>query len=114
MFWVGSMMSGDDVRKPSRRPTVPPSVMSRQKNLEQEVRRLTLMNQALWEVLRQRLGLTDEDLLQKVKEVDLRDGIEDGRMTEVGLECPTCGRVSSSKHWRCLYCGQQFERPIMG
>ena len=113
MFWAGSITRVDD-NIPSQPPRVPVSVMSRQKNLEQEVRRLALMNQALWEVLRQRLGLTDEDLLRKVKEVDLRDGVEDGRMTEVGLECPTCGRVSSSKHWRCLYCGHQFERPIMG
>ena len=27
---------------------------------------------------------------------------------------PRCGRVSSSKHWKCLYCGQEFQKPVMG
>jgi hypothetical protein len=82
--------------------------------LEHQVARLTLLNQALWELLRERLNLTDAELERVIREVDLRDGVEDGKMTITPLECPTCGRISSSKHWKCLYCGQLFEKPIMG
>ncbi|HIJ66560.1 MAG TPA: hypothetical protein HPP77_11490 [Candidatus Hydrogenedentes bacterium] len=91
-----------------------PDYGRRIKDLEYQVQRLMLLNQALWELMRERIEVADADLERKAYEVDMRDGVEDGRMTEVGLTCPSCGRVSSSKHWRCLYCGQEFEKPIMG
>jgi len=52
-------------------------------------------------------------LERKIEEVDMRDGQADGRMKHHPLRCPTCQRVSNSKHWRCLYCGQEFERPVV-
>ena len=84
------------------------------RELEHHIGRLSLMNQALWELLRERAGMTDADLEHKAHEVDLRDGVEDGAMTQTPLKCPTCGRVSNSKHWKCLYCGQMFQKPVMG
>lgn len=83
------------------------------RNLEHEIERLNLLNQALWELLRKRLGLQNADLEKLIHEVDLRDGAEDGRMTTTALKCPSCGRVSSSRHWKCMYCGQQFQKPEM-
>jgi len=91
-----------------------PNYGQRIKDLEYEVQRLMLLNQALWELVRERLDVEEADLEVKAHAIDMRDGVEDGRMTEVGLACPSCGRVSSSKHWRCLYCGQEFQRPVMG
>jgi predicted nucleic acid-binding Zn-ribbon protein len=84
------------------------------RDLEHQVARLALLNQALWELLRERVGLSDADLKKKTGEVDLRDGVPDGALTHGPLQCPTCGRISNSKHWKCLYCGQEFEKPIMG
>lgn len=89
-------------------------VSSRVRELEHQVARLSLLNQALWELLRDRLGLSDAELERLARDVDLRDGIEDGKITVTPLECPNCGRISSSKHWKCLYCGQLFEKPVMG
>lgn len=91
-----------------------PDTSQRMRELEHQIARLTLLNQALWELLRSRLGLSDADLEGIARDVDLRDGIEDGKMTVTPLECPSCGRISSSKHWKCLYCGQLFEKPVMG
>lgn len=88
--------------------------LARIRELDLEIQRLKLLNQALWELLRDRLNLKDADLEKVVHDVDMRDGVEDGRMTNTALKCPTCGRVSSSKHWKCLYCGQQFEKPVAG
>lgn len=84
------------------------------RELEHQIQRLKLLNQALWELLRERAKMTDDDLVQKAEEIDLRDGVADGRMTETALKCPQCNRISSSKHWRCLYCGLEFEKPVMG
>lgn len=88
------------------------SLQMRVKELEHRVSRLSLLNQALWELLTPRLNLTEAELQQKISEIDLRDGVEDGGITEIPLQCPNCGRISNSRHWKCLYCGQEFERPV--
>jgi hypothetical protein len=80
------------------------------KDVKHQIAKLRLANQALWEILRERLSLTNEELDAKIKEVDLRDGLQDGGMTDTGMRCPNCGRVSNSKHAKCLYCGLDFER----
>lgn len=86
----------------------------RVKELERKILHLELVGNALWEFLRQGMKLTEADLKAKLREIDLRDGVEDGRITEIPLKCPTCGRVSSPKHWKCLYCGLEFERSVIG
>lgn len=82
--------------------------------LRDEVERLALLNQALWELVQTRLKLTDADLEKKAQEVDLRDGMPDGKMSKHPLRCPKCGRVSNSKHKKCLYCGLEFQGDIFG
>jgi len=75
------------------------------RRLEQRCDRLALVCQALWELLRERADLGDQDLVTRIREVDLRDGTADGRMTPVAVECPSCHRPSSSRRDECLYCG---------
>lgn len=84
------------------------------RELQDEVDRLSLLNQALWELLRARLGLTDADLERMAYDVDMRDGKADGKITAHAVRCPTCGRVSNSKHAKCLYCGQLFTKEVFG
>jgi len=81
------------------------------RDIREQIGKLALMNQALWELLRERLQLTDDDLAKIAQEIDLRDGVADGKMTEAAVRCPQCGRISNSRHWKCLYCGLQFEKP---
>ena len=78
--------------------------------LEGQLGRLRLVNQALWELVRDQTGLDKFTLERKIEEIDGRDGRIDGRLTDIGLKCPQCGRVSNSKHAKCLYCGLEFER----
>lgn len=84
------------------------------RELTDQLDRLQLMNQALWELLRDRLGITEEELERKAEEVDLRDGKADGRMTSTAVRCPTCKRVNNARHGKCLYCGQLFQKPAFG
>lgn len=84
------------------------------RELQHQIDRLQLMNQALWELVRSRLSLQDEDLAALAQEIDMRDGVEDGRMTARAVRCPSCSRVSNNRHFRCMYCGQDFERPMFG
>ena len=87
---------------------------SKIKTLEDRVERLCLLNQALWELLRERLHLTDADLAAMAQTVDLRDGIADGKISSAAVRCPSCQRVCNSRHAQCLYCGQLFEKPLFG
>jgi hypothetical protein len=83
----------------------------RMRELEFTVNRMALACQAMWELLRARSGITDDELLAKMHEVDLRDGIEDGRMTTKIIHCAKCGRPSNTRNARCMYCGAQLPRP---
>lgn len=82
--------------------------------LRDQVARLTLLSQAMWEIIRDRLQLSDADLEKIAQQVDLRDGVQDGRMSEHPLQCPRCKRVSNSRHKKCLYCGLLFEGDAFG
>ena len=82
--------------------------------LETQVLRLSLLNQALWELLREKLQLTDADLERMAAEIDMRDGVKDGAISATPVKCPSCGRVVNSKHSKCMYCSQEFEKPLFG
>jgi len=67
--------------------------------------RLTLTCMAMWELVREQTNLTEGDLLQRVQEIGLRDGVADGKITGKVARCPKCDRVMNPRHKKCLYCG---------
>jgi hypothetical protein len=74
--------------------------------LEWKVNKLVLINMALVELLTARGGLTEDQLLAKMQEIDLRDDRADGKLPEtVSAVCESCGRTYSKRHNHCLYCG---------
>jgi lipopolysaccharide biosynthesis regulator YciM len=85
------------------------ALRSRVNGLEKRFEKIEIQNRVLWELVRDALKLTDADLKTRLKEIDLRDGVEDGAISQVPLRCPQCHRVSSSQHWKCMYCGLEFE-----
>lgn len=117
MLWMGGLSPGIETTQPNMPKAAPHGVIelqARVRELEHHVARLSLMNQALWEILREELRLRDEDIEQRAYEVDQRDGKVDGKMNGGPVRCPSCNRVSSGKHYKCLYCGQLFEKPLFG
>lgn len=84
------------------------------RELQRQIERLCLLNQAMWELLRERAKLTDADLERMAQEVDLRDGVPDGRITAVAVRCPTCKRVNNTRHKRCIYCSTEFDTMMFG
>ena len=74
------------------------------RELDNEVNHLTLICRAMWELLQERNNLSEQDLLAKVQEIDLRDGKLDGKYRST-KECSSCHRALNRRHTRCIYCG---------
>jgi ribosomal protein S27AE len=74
--------------------------------LERKLERMQLVNMAMWSLCKDKLGLTDEDLADKIRQVDMLDGLLDGRVSHQGKSCPRCKRIMSIRHKKCLYCGE--------
>lgn len=86
------------------------SAMSSDKT-RKNTERLYLVVQAMWELLKEKAGLTDADLDAKVQEIDMRDGRLDGQdSTQTApLTCRQCGRTILSGQAQCSWCGTQAE-----
>ncbi len=76
-------------------------------NLEDRIERLSLVCMAMWSLIQDKTQLTEEDLLERVKMIDLMDGQEDGKASRSIQKCRACNRVMSPRHRKCLYCGEK-------
>ena len=81
------------------------------RRLEMNLDRMTIISQALWELLRERVNVTEDELLAKVGEIDLRDGTEDGMISPQVIACPKCSRKVSTKKACCIFCGTDVPQP---
>lgn len=73
--------------------------------LQDQLARMKLVCAAVWEILRERAKLTEDDLAIKVAEIDARDGVADGKLTRAVRKCAQCERTVSAKQTKCMYCG---------
>lgn len=69
---------------------------------------MALACQAMWEILRDQVGVSEDALMQKMQEIDLRDGTADGRMTPQRLTCPGCSKLNNTTRSECVYCGAKL------
>lgn len=74
------------------------------KQLRRIVSKMALANQALYEILQTKTGITDEELRLKIREIDKRDGAEDGEVRASPLKCPKCGTIVTAGALKCTSC----------
>jgi hypothetical protein len=60
----------------------------------------------MWSLVREKLSLTDEDIVRRMNEIDLSDGRQDGKVQKSAVACPSCSRTISRRFPNCMYCGQ--------
>ena len=77
--------------------------------IEEKVDRLALICRAMFELVQESSGITEEQLRKRIVDVDLRDGQADGRMTPPAKRCPKCEATMSPQFGRCLFCGYKDE-----
>lgn len=73
--------------------------------LSDRLDRMALISQTMWELLRERTNLTNEEIVAKMEEIDLRDGVADGKIRPKVFICETCGHKVNDTNERCIYCG---------
>ncbi len=72
-----------------------------------DIERLLMITEALWGILKEQHGYTDEELFRRITEIDLRDGRADGRVAATPVPpCPHCGRLTAKHRPLCIYCGK--------
>jgi hypothetical protein len=75
--------------------------------LRNDVERLMMITEALWTMLAEQYGYTEEELVRRIHDIDLRDGRLDGKVASAGpSKCPHCGRVLEKSRPYCIYCGK--------
>lgn len=74
--------------------------------LQRKIEYLNIATLAVGELLEE-LGISQDRLASKMEEIDLRDGIRDGKFTKTST-CPGCNRKSTLDRVRCMYCGDKL------
>ena len=85
-------------------------------SLKRRIEVMALANQALFEMLQNRLGITEEEVISRMAEIDSRDGVKDGKIGASVVKCRRCSKPVSTTRQRCIYCrevvidGHLFEK----
>jgi hypothetical protein len=79
--------------------------------LKSEVERLLMISEALWEFIKKDKGYEDQDLFDKVLEIDAKDGRIDGKVApEKPKKCPECSHTLPRRKPFCIYCGLRIAK----
>ena len=72
-----------------------------------DVERLLLITEALWNIIREKHGAEETELIKQITALDMEDGKLDGRKPRTPPQpCPKCGRTLIKNRPRCFYCAE--------
>ena len=76
-------------------------------DLERHYEYLRLLTMAMWKIVKERTGATDDELRECVEQIDLLDGKKDGKVTRHRgvTDCESCKRRILKSAIVCVYCG---------
>lgn len=78
------------------------------RNLEDELNRLKVITEAMWEIIREDGGHTETQLLRRMHQIEASDGaLDDRKQLPKMTTCPQCGHTVTTRSSSCLYCGQE-------
>ncbi|MGN6367649.1 MAG: hypothetical protein ACTHN5_05260 [Phycisphaerae bacterium] len=79
--------------------------------LEDQLERMKLVCAAVWELVKEKHNLAEDDLVAKVAQLDAKDGVADGKFSRAPRKCVKCNRTVKDNQRACMYCGavQPFE-----
>lgn len=80
-------------------------------SVEDKLDRLLLLCEAMWDLLSTRAGVTEEELVARVMELDAASGAVDGkRAVPAPSTCRGCGAKVGAQLRSCQFCGVPVDR----
>ena len=73
--------------------------------LESRLDKAMLACEAMWTFMREKFGLDDAQLSERINDIDLTDGKLDGKVRKPAVTCPKCGKNNARRFAKCMYCG---------
>ncbi len=77
---------------------------NRIEDLRERVDAMAMIMRAMWSLMEEQ-GLTREQLIAKLDELDRLDGTVDGQMRRGPVDCPSCDSKVAPGLTKCQYCG---------
>ncbi len=74
-------------------------------DLELRLDKAMLACEAMWTIMRDKFGLDDAQLAERINDIDLTDGKLDGKVRKPAVTCPKCGKNNARRFAKCMYCG---------
>ena len=88
------------------------AVKKRTEELEERIDNLTVVCEALWTLLHEKLGLSDEQLVTAVTGLlDERAQAERASGAAAPARCPGCNAALNRELDHCQFCGYRVDRP---
>jgi hypothetical protein len=78
-------------------------------DLRGKLSKTLMICEALWSFMHEKLGITEEELYERIRDIDLSDGKLDGKVRRKPHNCPSCDRITGRQHRECLYCGEPLK-----
>lgn len=75
-------------------------------DVDERIDRLVMLLEAMWTLLREQ-GFSDEELADKLMELDQSDGTMDGRRVPPPATCRSCGSKVAAGLPACQFCGTE-------
>ena len=81
-----------------------PDIQMQVYELQGRLDQMALTMAAMWEVLTTETNLTEQQLMEKIHDLDTEDGLMDGTYSPEQRVCSQCGKPMKRRQMRCAYC----------
>lgn len=81
---------------------------NRIEDLNERIDQLALVVRGIWALIEES-GVTPERLMAKIEELDMADGVADGKIGRSPVVCPSCDSRVAAGLRRCQFCGSEVE-----
>jgi hypothetical protein len=85
---------------------------NRIEDLNERIDKLLMIVRGMWALMEEQ-GMTAEQLMAKIDEIDVQDGTDDGQVRSQVVECPSCQSKVAPNLRNCQLCGTEV-RPDNG
>jgi hypothetical protein len=81
---------------------------NRIEDANERIDQLAMVVRGIWALLEEG-GVTTEQLLAKLEELDMQDGVADGKVTRGPVDCPSCDSRVAPGLTKCQFCGADID-----